>query len=117
VRLTIRHSVLTPSRLIVIASLFITLYFGLTIVGNWFHQYQLDRQNAELESQIAQSKADLGLLQALQEWMQSDGFIETMARRQGLVMPGDKPIVVVAPTPETTPADSAGAWWERYFEH
>ena len=48
--------------------------------------------------------------------MQSDAFIETMARQQGLVRPGDTPVLVAAPTPSSASTGTAGQWWERYFE-
>ena len=53
-------------------------------------------------------------LQALKAWMQSNGFVAQAARDQGLVMPGDKPILVAAPN--ATPAPDAGdGWWQRYL--
>lgn len=112
----LQHFGLSPARMILIAAAFIIVYFGITIVGNAIHQYQLDRQNTQLEQSIGMAQGEEARLKALHEWMQSDNFIETTARKQGMVKPGDHPILVSAPTPSATPP-AAGAWWERYFEH
>jgi cell division protein FtsB len=107
---------LSATRLIMITAGFISVYFGFNIVGNRIHQYQLDKQNAVLEQQIATGKDDLAHLQALQQWMQGDAFVETMARKQGMIKPGDTPIIVSAPAPPV-PSEPAGPqWWQRYFE-
>jgi len=106
---------LTPARLVLIASGFISMYFGVTIFGNALHQYQLDRQNTQLEQRILVAQHDGARLKALRDWMQSDDFVETMARQQGLVKPGDHQILVAAPTPASTPV-ATGQWWERYLE-
>ena len=37
---------LSTARLIIITSIFISVYFGFTIVGDGVHQYELDNQNA-----------------------------------------------------------------------
>jgi cell division protein FtsB len=115
VRERLRQLGVTPARLVLIAAAFISVYFGFTIVGNRVHQYQLDRENAQLEQRISDGKVQLSQLQALQEWMQSDAYIEAMARKQGMVRPGDHPIIVAAPM--ATPATAGSrSWWERYFE-
>lgn len=106
---------MTPSRLVLIAAGFISVYFGFSIVGNHVRQYQLDRENAQLEQRIQASQGELSRLQALQQWMQSDAFVEAMARKQGLVRPGDHPVIVAAPS--ATPATAGSReWWQRYFE-
>ncbi|HZU77506.1 MAG TPA: septum formation initiator family protein [Dehalococcoidia bacterium] len=115
-RLGVARFGLSTTRLIIIISAFISVYFGFTIVGNRVHQYELDRQNADLEQQITVDQSQLARLQALQQWMESDSFIEAMARKQGLVMPGDHPILVAAPAATPAPDQNSGEWWERYFE-
>ncbi|HZQ38392.1 MAG TPA: septum formation initiator family protein [Dehalococcoidia bacterium] len=105
---------LTPARLMLIAAGFVSVYFGFSIVGNYVHQYQLDRDRAQLRAQIQVEQTRYARLDALRQWMQSDAFIEAMARHDGLVKPGDHPIVVSAPAPSATPG-AADDWWERYF--
>lgn len=106
---------LSTTRLMLIAAGFISVYFGFTIVGNRVHQYQLDHENAQLERQIVAGQNQYGRLQALHDWMQTDSFIETAARQQGMMKPGEHAIMVAAPAPAPT-ADDAREWWEHYFE-
>ncbi len=105
---------LTTSRLILIAAGFIAVYFGFTIVGNRFHQYQLDRENTQLEQRIATGQSQVSQLQALRDWMQSDAYVEQMAREQGLVRPGDHAVIVTAPAAPVQ--DDSREWWQRYLE-
>lgn len=106
---------LTTSRLILIAAGFIAVYFGFTIVGNRYHQYQLDRENTQLEQRIVVGQNQQAQLQALRDWMQSDGYVEQMAREQGMIRPGDHAVIVAAPTAVPVQDDSR-EWWQRYFE-
>jgi hypothetical protein len=106
---------LTTSRLILIAAGFITVYFGFTIVGNRVHQYGLDRENAQLEQRISTGQMQLSKLQALRDWMQSDSYVEQMARQQGMIRPGDHPVIVSAP-PAASTQDDGREWWEHYLE-
>ncbi len=104
----------TWTRVAVVAALVITVYFGFAIVGNAVHQYQLDRQNAQLAQQVQRERQRNIELQALKAWMQSDSFVAQAAREQGLALPGDKPILVAAPS-ATPPPDSGDGWWQRYL--
>jgi len=109
------HAGLSTTRLCLIAAGFITLYFGSTIFGNRVHQYRLDEENARLEQQIADGQGKYARLQALRDWMQGDAYLATMAREQGMVLPGDHQIVVAAPT-AAAPSSVSADWWDRYFE-
>jgi cell division protein FtsL len=102
------------TRLALVAAAVISVYFGFAIVGNRVHQYQLDQQNAQLQQQVKQEQTRNTQLQALKEWMQSDDFIVQMARDQGLALPGDKTILVAAPSTTPQPSDING-WWQRYL--
>jgi len=106
---------LSTTRLILIAAGFISIYFGFTIVGNRVHQYSLDRENQQLVRDIATGREQYSKLQALRDWMETDAFIETTARQQGMIKPGDHPVVVAASSPTPT-GDDAREWWEHYFE-
>ena len=104
----------TWTRVAVVAALVISVYFGFAIVGNAVHQYQLDQQSAQLAQQVQHEQQRNTELQALKSWMQSSGFVAQAARAQGLVMPGDKPILVAAPSATPAP-DSGDGWWQRYL--
>ena len=105
---------ITWTRLALVAAGVISVYFGFAIVGNSVHQYQLDRQNAQLQQQVKQEQTRNTQLQALKSWMQSDDFIVQMARDQGLALPGDKTILVAAPS-ATPQASGIDGWWQRYL--
>lgn len=106
---------LTWTRLAVVAAGFIVVYFGFASIGNGLHQYQLDRQNSQLEQQLQHEQGRNAELQSLRSWMQTDAFVQQAARQQGMVMPGDHPILVAAPS-ATPPAGSvADGWWQKYL--
>lgn len=105
---------LTSTRLLLIAAGFISVYFGFSVVGNRFHQYQLDREKGQLETRIAAEQTRYARLDALRQWMESDQFIEASARKEGMIRPGDHAIVVAAPTATATPA-AVSEWWEKYI--
>jgi cell division protein FtsB len=111
-----RASGLHPRRVLVIAVGFVVIYFGVAIVGNAINRYELERHAAALRAEIAALETQQQRLEALRAYMQSDEFIERMARDEGLVLPGDTVVLVTAPTPSPTPTLApTDPWWEGYF--
>lgn len=106
---------LTWTRLALVAAAFICVYFGFAIVGNRVHQYQLDRQDAQLEQQLQHEQRNNAQLQAIRTWMQSDNFVEQAARQQGMVMPGDHPLRVAAPSATPAAGGISDGWWQKYL--
>jgi cell division protein FtsB len=107
---------LHPRRVLIIAVGFVVAYFGVAIVGNAINRYELERHAAALRAEIAALEAQQQRLEALRAYMQTDEFIERVARDEGLVMPGDTVVLVTAPTPSpTSTPSSTEPWWERYF--
>jgi cell division protein FtsL len=103
-------------RIVMVTSLFIIAYSGFTVFANVTRGYQLSAQTRELQKAIAKDQAEYAQLQALKQYMSTDGFIETQAREEGLSLPGDTIVVVSAPTAPAASQDTpAGAWWERYY--
>jgi cell division protein FtsB len=68
---------------------------------------------------MAQLEDEQQKLTAIREYLSSDEYIESVARRMlGLVKPGETRVVVSSPDAEPTPATEkpAGAtWWEGLF--
>jgi len=110
----LRLAGLTWARLALIAAGVIAIYSGFEIVGNNVHQYQLDRQSARLAQQVQQEQERHRELEALKAWMQSDDFVIQAARLQGYIFPGDKPLLIDAPSATPTP-DPGNGWWQRYL--
>src|SRR5690349_4828825 len=107
---------LSPRRVLIVAAIFIIGYFSIAIVGNAINRYELARDQDRLRNEIAALQSQQQRLDALRTYMQTDEFIERMARDEGLVRPGDTPVMVAAPTPTgSSSSGSVGPWWERYF--
>lgn len=106
---------LTWQRVVVVTAVFIVIYSGFTIAGNAARSYELSRQTRGLEQQISQEKSEYQQLNALRQYMQTDGFIEAQARREGLEKPGDHTIVVSAPTALPAAVGTPSPWWDHYY--
>jgi cell division protein FtsB len=107
---------LSLRRVAVVTCVFVVVYSGFTIAGNATRSFELNAQTRQLQRDIAGQQKQYAELEALRRYMQSDAFIETAARQEGLAVPGDTAIVVTAPTqPAETQTEPSGAWWERYF--
>lgn len=107
---------LTPMRLVLVVTVALVVYFGVTAASNAIDGYRLDSERATIEREIATLESQHGQLLALRDYLESDEYVETVARRElGLVMPGQSAVVVVSPA-RTTPANPSGdtmRWWER----
>ncbi|MGI8551680.1 MAG: septum formation initiator family protein [Dehalococcoidia bacterium] len=107
---------LSLQRIVIATALFIVIYSGFTIAGNAARSYQLDAQTRQLEQDIAHDQGQYRKLDAVRRYMRTDEFIESSARKEGLVHPGDTTIIASAPASSPSPAQTApGAWWERYY--
>jgi cell division protein FtsB len=108
---------LSLHRIVVVTSLFVVVYSGFTIAGNATRSYQLNAQTKQLQKGIAEEQAEYSQLTALRRYMQSDAFIESAAREEGLGFQGDTAIIVSAPqsTGSASKQSSQGAWWQRYY--
>ena len=107
---------LTLQRVVTVTALFIVVYSGFTVAGNAARSYELKQQTQQLQQQIASDQNEYQQLDALRRYMGTDAYVESVARQEGLVKPGDITVVVAAPT--ATPVvgqNNSGAWWERYY--
>ena len=112
-----------PTVLICVAVLAIG-YFGFSTVRYVFHNYQLNKQEAQVRSDIRQLDQDHAELVAARDYLQSDQYVEQVARRTlGLVHPGET-LVLVSPAADVPPASPTPAaatpgepWWKQlYFD-
>ncbi len=84
--------------------------------------YHLQQIEAQLEQEVEQEQARHEELLERKEYVQTDEFVENLARKElNWVRPGDVAIIVVQRTPDTPPATAAPPatatptpqnWWE-----
>jgi len=115
-RAGILASGLTPRRILIVAAIFIVLYFSLLIASNWLTRVQLQREEQALRVEITALEWRATRLQSVRAYMQSDAFIEAVARENGLVRPGETAVIQVGPeTSATTELRPGDPWWMRFL--
>lgn len=107
---------LTAAKVVIGIAALIAVYFLFTFAGNAIKGRQLDLQEQALHSEIRAQQERYQELQALEQYLKSDEYIEAVAREQlGLVKPGETAIIAVPTVPTPTPGPDAPApdlWWE-----
>jgi cell division protein FtsB len=87
-----------------------------------YRNYEARREEAQLKRDILQLDRDHGELVAVRDYLESDEYVEDVARRVvGLVRPGETLVIVssdvtpeatATPQSETTPGEP---WWKELF--
>ena len=81
------------------------------------HGYRLQQQRADLELEVADLHHQVAELEGLKEYLDTDEYIEAVARQRfGLVLPGETAVRVTGapvPTPTREPGER---WWEVLFD-
>lgn len=92
------------------------VYFLINGAVNTVRSHQLHREENQLRSDIEQLESRYQRLEALKEYVNSDEYIEAVAREQlGLVREGETGFVVISTVPTPTPAPEQGEpelWWD-----
>lgn len=103
-------------RLILAGTALIAVYFIVTGAVNAIRAHQLREQESRLEADIRDLQTRYGRLQALRDYLNSDEYIESVAREElGLVKRGEEGIVVISSVPAPTPGPDEGQpslWWD-----
>jgi cell division protein DivIC len=98
------------------ATALIVVYFLVMFAGNFVRGAQLDREESRIQAEIDQMREHYQRLEALELYLQSDEYIEAIAREQlGLVKEGETAIVAIPTQPSPTPAPDEprpDLWWE-----
>jgi cell division protein FtsL len=93
----------------------IVVYFLATFAMNVIQSRQLDAEEARLMAEIDELSARYERLQKLEEYLNSDAYIESVAREQlGLVKEGEVSFVAIStvPTPTPAPGEEPPVWWQ-----
>ena len=97
-------------------------YLAINTTRYVVHNYDLRQQETQTRAEIAQLDREHAQLTAVRDYLTSDAYVESVARRTlGLVHPGET-LVVVSPSQDlpsatATPAgaDAGEPWWQRLF--
>lgn len=94
----------------------VVAYFVVGGAFNAIRSHQLRQQEGQLRREIGDLQERYEELNALREYLDSDEYVEAVAREQlGLVRRGETGIVAIATQPSPTPgADAAESdlWWD-----
>jgi cell division protein FtsB len=89
------------------------VYFLVTGVVDALRTYEARQEVKKWEAEVEELRLRQQALESLRQFMQSDEFVEMMARSYlGLVRKGERGIVVISPSPTPAPAAVPEPWWE-----
>lgn len=114
---------LSPTRVACIVAAVVVGYFLLSAAQDTLLSHQLSQDEQNLRSDVAGLTRQRAELQAIRDYLQTDEYIEGVARRiLGLVRPGETLFIVSSsvqptpgPTPHSDPPDRAQPWWEKLY--
>ena len=94
----------------------IAVYFLVTGGVNAIRAHQLRQQEDRLQADVQDLQTRYDRLQALRDYLNSDEYVESVAREElGLVKKGEEGIVVISSAAAPTPAPGEGEpslWWD-----
>ncbi len=111
---------LTLTRVVILLAAMAVGYFLFAAAKDTLLSHHLNQQEQQLHQQIADLQQQQARLQAIRNYLQTNEYIEGVARRLGLVKPGEK-LVIVSSTAPATPAPTPGGaisnqtWWEQLY--
>jgi cell division protein DivIC len=109
---------LTIAHMMLLLAIPVLVYLAFSAGRKVIEMVVLRQQAAELRQEIEQLKARNAALREQIAYLQSDAYVEKVAREDlGLVKPGDTPVAVVMPspsaTPTPTPTPTPAPWWRQ----
>ena len=108
-------------RIILVAAAVVAGYLLFTTVATALKSHGLAQDEQSVRQQIADLNRQHDQLVSIREYLSSDEYIESVARRVlGLVKPGETRVIVSSPeadagAPAAAPTPADGAWWESLF--
>ena len=106
---------ISSTRIVLAVTAVIVGYFLVTGATTALRSNQLNEREDRLQAEITELEDRYERLQGLREYLDSDEYIEAVAREQlGLVRKGETSIVVIstAPTPDADEPEENELWWE-----
>jgi cell division protein FtsB len=108
-------------RIILMAAAVIVSYLIFTTIATTLKSHGLASDENNVRQEIAGLHQQRDELVSIREYLSSDEYVESVARRVlGLVKPGETRVLVTSPesASEPPPAEAtpmAGTWWESLF--
>jgi cell division protein FtsB len=111
----------SPVGIVVILAVLAVSYLAFTAGGSALKSFQLGGDEQQAQGEVAELQRRYERLLVLREYLQSDEYVESIARRVlGLVRPGETLVIVSSPedagaagSEETGSLDRP--WWEVLF--
>jgi len=107
---------LSAGRVVFACTALIVVYFLAMFALNVVRSRQLGDQESRLQADIDELQSRYERLQALEQYLNSDEYVESVAREQlGLVKEGETAFIAISSQPTATPAsgEEPGLWWEK----
>ena len=105
--------------LIIAGALLIVGFLAFSTGRNVVRHYQLRQEERDLRAELQQLDRDADDLEAVRHYLESDEYIEDVARRTlGLVRPGETLVIVAGSETVASPTPSARIgepWWRELF--
>ncbi len=111
-----RFPKLSPPRVILVVTALIAVYFLVAGALNAIRAHQLRQEEGRVQADIQDLQGRYERLEALKDYLNSDEYIESIAREQlGLVRKGESGFVAApaSPSPSPDPNETPAAlWWD-----
>ena len=108
---------LSPGRILLVATLVVTGYLMVSAGNNVLHSYDLAADESKLRGEVQTLERQKDQLLQIRDYLRTDEYIEFMARRVfGLVKPGETIVAVDSPPVVGVDGEEDGlTWWQRLF--
>jgi cell division protein FtsB len=112
---------LSWSRVVILGAMLVVGYLLFNAAKDTILSQQLNDEEQQIHQEIEDLRRQEKELLAIRDYLQTDEFIEGVARHVlGLVRPGESLIVVTSsvpptPTPPNAAEDDARRWWEDLY--
>jgi cell division protein DivIC len=111
-----RLPTLSTTRVIILVAALFAVYFVVSGALNAVRSHQLSEEEQRLRADMNDLDSRYDRLLALKDYLNSDEYIESVAREElGLVRKGETGFVAIATQPSPTPApgeEEPALWWD-----